>query len=620
MLIPKVLLVNDDAAGLFALESLLTNTTDKREYEVVTARSGQEALRHVLNHEFAVILLDVSMPGMDGFETAEAIHSHPRSASVPIIFITAHYADEINRMKGYQKGAVDYLFTPVIPQILQTKVAVFVDLTKKNLELQRKTQELAALNHDLRIQRLQDLERINTELQEEIIERKQAEQRAHELAIRDPLTGLLNRRSLIEHLEHAVLYAARHKTNFALLFLDLDKFKNINDTLGHEVGDELLRQVADRLRDAVRESDVVARLGGDEFVVLLEGLTAASDASTAARKIAQANARPFEIGPHCVHTSASIGIGLYPQDGNSARLLMKNADLAMYHAKQQKRGSIQFFHEEINTRLAERNQFEHELQEALENKEFELHYQPKVDIHSGNVTGMEALLHWRHPRFGLIQAQQFLSAAKENGMLAAIGEWALLTACKQASRWRYSSRPQLRVPLAIDITFAQFSQDFPATTLSILRRYKLPPSSLQLELTESLLTRDAEKAGTTLRELSAIGVTITIDAFGTGQSSLATLKTMPLSALKIDRSFIHALGSNENDNAMVGAIIDLGHALKLKVVAHGVESAEQIALLKTLGCDECQGDFFCKAQPPELLMEKLNELSDVYPLSMISEN
>ena len=618
MLTPKVLLVNDDAAGLFALESLLTNATESSAYEVLTARSGQEALRHVLNHEFAVILLDVNMPGMDGFETAEAIHSHPRSASVPIIFITAHYADEINRMKGYQKGAVDYLFTPVIPQILQTKVAVFVELTKKNLELQLKTLELAALNQDLRVQRLQDLERINAELQAEVVERKQAEQRAHELAIRDPLTGLLNRRSLIEHLEHAVLYAARHKTNFALLFLDLDKFKNINDTLGHEVGDELLRQVADRLREAVRESDVVARLGGDEFVVLLQGLTASTDASTAARKIVQANARPFEISSHCVHTSASIGIGLYPQDGNSARTLMKNADLAMYHAKQQKRGSIQFFHEEINIRLAERSQFEHELQEAMEQKQFELRYQPKVELQSGCLSGVEALLHWQHPRLGLMTAPQFLPVAKESGMLAQIGDWALLAGCAQAKRWLDTGSPLGKIPVAIDVAVAQFSQDFPAALLNDLHRQKLPPSCLQLEITELLLMRDAEKVGAALHELSTAGVTIVIDAFGSGQSSLAILKSMPLAALKIDPSFIQALGNNTNDNALVGAIIDMGHALNLRVIANGVTSAAQIALLKKLGCDECQGDFLSKPLPTEVLIEKLNDMAEVYPLSTIS--
>jgi PleD family two-component response regulator len=283
--IPKVLLVNDDQASLYALESLLLDAADQHLYELITAGSGKEALRQVLLHEFAVILLDVSMPGMDGFETAEAIHSHPRSAGTPIIFITAHYADELNRLKAYQKGAADYLFTPVIPQILQAKVAVFVEMAKKNMQLRIKTEELARLNQDLRVQRLQDLERINAELEQEIKERKLAEQRAHELSTRDALTNLLNRRALIQQLEHAVATSDRSGVGFALLFLDLDKFKPINDTYGHEAGDELLRQVAARLTAAVRVADIVARLGGDEFVVLIEGKSASANAARVGRKI-----------------------------------------------------------------------------------------------------------------------------------------------------------------------------------------------------------------------------------------------------------------------------------------------------------------------------------------------
>ena len=272
MIKPKVLLVNDHPASLMALESVLVRKHDEVDYEVVTAQSGEEALRCVLQQQFAVILLDVSMPGMDGFETAQIIHSHPRSASVPIIFVTAHYADEMHRLKGYQKGAVDYLFTPIIPQILQNKVAVFVELAKKNLLLQRQTEELAELNRDLQVQRMQELKLINAALQAEIVERRQAEERAHGLATRDPLTGLYNRRSLMERLEEAITRANRTSGGLAILFLDMDRFKNVNDTLGHDVGDQLLMQVAARISGAVRESDVVARLGGDEFVVLMEGL------------------------------------------------------------------------------------------------------------------------------------------------------------------------------------------------------------------------------------------------------------------------------------------------------------------------------------------------------------
>ncbi|MFD2273121.1 diguanylate cyclase domain-containing protein [Undibacterium arcticum] len=340
---PKILLVNDHAPTLLALEALLTNAVDANSYEVVTAKSGDEALRHVLAHRFSVILLDVSMPGMDGFETAELIHSRPRSAATPIIFITAHYADELNRLKGYELGAVDYLITPVIPKVLLSKVAVFVELAKTNLQLESKTEELAELNQDLQVQRVRELKQNNEALAAEIVERRQAEERAHELATKDPLTGLLNRRSLIASLDHAIERAHRNNEPIALLFLDMDRFKSINDTLGHDVGDELLRDVAARIMASVRKSDLVARLGGDEFVVLMQGMSTYRDVAKVAEQIVQAATPPFKVGHHQIKTSVTIGIGLFPQDGNSTQSLMRSADLAMYHAKQERRGSVQFF-------------------------------------------------------------------------------------------------------------------------------------------------------------------------------------------------------------------------------------------------------------------------------------
>ncbi len=605
MRIPKVLLVNDHSASLLALETLLIRVNEKNDYEVLTARSGEEALRQVLKHEFAVILLDVSMPGMDGFETAEAIHSHPRSASIPIIFITAHYADEMNRLKGYQKGAVDYLFVPVIPQILQTKVAVFVELAKKNLQLQHKTKQLAALNRDLQVQRMQDLERINAALEAEIVERRQAEQRAHELATKDPLTKLPNRRSLIERLEHAISLANRNKKGLALLFLDLDCFKTINDTLGHDVGDELLIQVAARISSAVRESDMVARLGGDEFVVLMEEMSTYPDAAEVAKKIAQANAHSYNIGSHCLNTSASIGISLYPQDGDSVQALMKNADLAMYNAKQQKRGSIQFFHEDLNAQLLQRIQLEQELRQALEKGEFELYYQPKVDIASGRVNGVEALLRWHHPRHGILTGEQFISAIADSGQLVSIGEWVIHAACAQAKTWIDSGLPFPKLPIAVNVAVPQVHAGLPDVISGALRKYGVPPSCLQLEITESLIIHDLEKATSVLREISETGITIAIDDFGTGYSSLSVLKTLPIDLVKIDQSFVRDLGKNSSDTAIVAAIVNMASALALKVVAEGVETEKQLVILKALGCDEYQGYLFSKPLPADVLVSQL---------------
>ena len=602
---PKVLLVNDHHASLLALKTILQNTPQANEYEVLTASSGPAALRLVLQHKFAVILLDVSMPGMDGFETAQLIHSHPQSATVPIIFITAHYADEINRLKGFEHGAADYMISPVIPQILHAKVAVFIELERKSMQLEAQKQELAAMNQSLQLQQMEDLRRINAALQAEITERKLAEEKAHELATRDPLTGLLNRRSLTERLEHALLYATRHTEQIALLFLDMDKFKSVNDSLGHDAGDELLIQVAQRLRKVVRESDLVARLGGDEFVVLMEGLPCYRSAAEVAKKIINTMSQPFTICSQTLRTSVSVGIGIYPQDGENVQDLMRSADLAMYHAKQERRGSVQFFHEELNSRLIERRQMEHELQQALENSEFELYYQPKVDVRTGSVAGVEALLRWHHPRLGVLSGGQFMPAAIETGQVVAIGEWVIATACAQAREWQEAEDEFPHLPIAVNIAIPQIYANLPEVIYRELRRHEIAPSWLQLEITESLVIRDVEKATCVLKEISENGITIAMDDFGTGYSSLSVLKRLPIDILKIDQSFVRDLGKDLGDNAIVAAVVNMARALALRVVAEGVETEEQLAILRDLGCDEHQGYLYSRPLPAHALRQHL---------------
>jgi diguanylate cyclase (GGDEF)-like protein len=591
--IPKVLLVNDDPASLFALESLLLDAADQHLYELLVAGSGKEALRQVLRHDFAVILLDVSMPGMDGFETAEAIHSHPRSAGVPIIFITAHYADEINRLKGYQKGAADYLFTPVIPQILQAKVAVFVEMTKKNIQLRAKSEELARLNQDLRVQRLQDLERINAELEQEIRERKLAEQRAHELSTRDALTNLLNRRALIQQLEHLVATADRSGVGFALLFLDLDKFKQINDSYGHEAGDELLRQVAARLTAAVRVADVVARLGGDEFVVLIEGRAASANAARVARKIELACALAFDIGSHRIKSAASIGIALYPQDGADAQALMRNADTAMYHAKENGAAPVQFFHEALNVRERERDQWTLELRKALAGDQLELRYQPQTDIASGHTVGAEALLYWRHPIHGLLESARFLPHVQDRSLLDRIDAWVVAQTCAQAALWRSMAGAGGEPPcIWLNLATPQLHVDLLQVLLPAMRKHKLAPGSIGIELNEKLLLGAAEPLAQLLAQLQAAGVRAALDDFGSARSSLAACKRWQLNVLKIDRVFVHAIGNDQGGTDIVAAVIHLARALSMRVVALGVDRRLQLEILQELGCDACQGELF----------------------------
>jgi diguanylate cyclase len=616
---PKVLIVNDNASTLLALSSVLADPSETPKYDVFTVLSGEEALREVLKHDFAVILLDVSMPGMDGFETAEAIRSHPRSALIPIIFVTAYYGDELNRLKGYQKGAADYLFAPIIPQIVQAKVAIFVELHLKSLELERKTAALESINSDLRIQRLLDLERVNAALNNEIAERRLAEQRATELATRDTLTGLFNRRSLMERLQHAITRAARRKEGLALMFLDLDKFKEINDAFGHEVGDELLKQVATQLNSAVRESDMVARLGGDEFVILLEGFADAGDVSKVAKKIISATVEPSVIGGHAIKTSATIGISFYPQDGDTAEVLLKNADLAMYHAKQQERGSSQFFHEQLNAHERERNQFENDIRDALENNEFVLHYQPKFHLASGKSTGVEALLYWRHPRLGLIGPQEFLERAANSGHASRLSKWVIFAACAQAQQWQQAGRP-LDLPIAVNVDISQLQPEFLATLANALETYGVHPSCLQLEVTESVVQRDPSKFASMLQQISALGIGIAIDGFGVGFTSLAILKTLPISVLKIDPCFVHDLDKENSadvednpsrlaylhgDTSLISALLSIANALGLNVVAMGVKTERQYLILKELGCNECQGPFFSEPVRAEVLESHL---------------
>ncbi len=605
---PKVLLVNDDPASLLALESLLAGDAGRLGYDLVRAASGKEALREVLRHDFAVILLDVNMPDLDGFDTAAAIHSHPRSAAVPIIFVTAHFGDDLHRLRAYEHGAVDYLFAPLIAPVVQAKVAVFVELAKKSMLLHLQSEDMRRLNQDLRTQRLQDLELANHELELEVQERKTAEQKAHELSTRDSLTGLLNRRSLIQHLEHAVASANRRHSEFAVLFLDLDSFKQVNDSFGHDIGDELLRQVAARLSAAVRAADVVARLGGDEFVVLIEGKAPAANAARVARKIANAHARPFALGEHRVHTSTSIGIAVYPGDGADARALMKSADLAMYQAKQErerdglKGGNIRFFHEEMNLRELEREQWTAELRHALVANQLMLLYQPQRALGTDRVHGVEALLVWEHPRLGRIDATSFVGAVPDRGLLERVDMWTIGAVCTQAAVWRANGSALAHAAVALNLAAPALAPDLPGRLLAEVRRHRLPAGAIVLELGEALLAAHHNTIEPLLRQLQAGGVHLALDDFGHAGTSLAACKKLGLDILKIDRRFVRNIGDDAGGTDLVAAIVHLARAMAMEVTATGVASAAQLATLSALGCDYYQGELFCAPLPaPELL-------------------
>jgi diguanylate cyclase (GGDEF)-like protein/PAS domain S-box-containing protein len=411
------------------------------------------------------------------------------------------------------------------------------------------------------------------------------------LAQHDSLTDLPNRMLLNDRLQQAITMAKRHGYRIAVLFMDLDRFKHINDSLGHVVGDQLLQAVALRLERCVRESDTVGRQGGDEFVVVLSELEAAENAGISAAKLLAALTLPYHIGPHDISVPVSIGVSIYPDDGDNAETLISNADTAMYHAKENGRNNYQFFKQEMNIRASERQFIEGGLRGALERKEFSLHYQPKIDLGTGAVTGVEALLRWKHPERGFIPPAQFIPIAEDTGLILPIGQWVLREACRQSRAWLDSGFAP--VPMAVNISAVEFrSKDFVDSVRAILKESRLDPQCLELELTESVLMKHAESTVSMLKALKEIGVQLTVDDFGTGYSSLSYLRQFPVDSLKVDQSFVHEISSHKDDAAIVSAVISMGNSLKKRVIAEGVETREQLDFLTAEGCEEAQGYYF----------------------------
>jgi diguanylate cyclase (GGDEF)-like protein/PAS domain S-box-containing protein len=428
----------------------------------------------------------------------------------------------------------------------------------------------------------------------DITDRKTAEERISYLATRDPLTDLPNRVLFNDRLEQGLVNARRKRDQLALMFIDLDRFKNINDSLGHQVGDLLLKEVAARMQACIRKGDTLSRLGGDEFVVTLEGLQQAEDAAQVAQKIIASLAQPMTIAGHILTTSCSIGISIFPTDAEDSSALMKNADTAMYHAKEKGRRNFQFFSREMNIRAVERHNLETALRVALDRDEFVLFYQPQVDLATGRIAGVEALLRWRHPVKGLLPPSMFIDVAEETGLIDAIGQWTLRAACTQNKIWQDTGYPHLRV--AVNISARQFNQprEFSRSVTRILSSTGLDPSWLELEMTESVLLEHADENIQVLRRLGKLGTRIAVDDFGTGYSSLSYLKQLPIHSLKIDRSFVRDLESDKDSEVIVNTIIAMGHTLKLRITAEGVDNLAQLSALKRLGCDEYQGYLFSR--------------------------
>ncbi len=563
-----VLVVDDDRSTRSALRYALQRSG----FRIEEAADGAQALALVDRVRPDVILMDALMPVMDGFTACAKLQETQAGKDIPVLMITA-LEDTKSIERAFAAGASDYISKPI---------------------------HLAVVNQ--RVKR--------------VIEATQAELHVRQLAYNDVLTGLPNRILFNDYLNESIARAKTSGQALAVLFLDLDRFKFVNDTLGHESGDRLLKSVARRIKHCVRNNDCVARLGGDEFTVVIDELPSPAAASGAAQKISRALAAPFEIGGHDIFVSASIGISLYPNDGTDISTLLRHADTAMYRAKKNNAG-FQFYEAGMEESVSEHLRMENALRHALDRGELVLHYQPVVEMRSGLLTGAEALVRWHHPTLGIIAPSEFIPIAEETGLIIPIGEWVLRTACQQARRWLIAGdMPNMR--MAVNLSGTQLKQGrFTETLETILKETGLDPHHLTLEITESVLMERARETDNTLTQLHELGVSLAIDDFGTGYSSLSYLKRFPVDALKIDRTFTAEMTSNADDASIVTGIIALAHSLRLQVVAEGVETKAQHDFLANLDCDFIQGYFLSESLPADKFEHAI--LSIYFPSSIFGK-
>ena len=676
---PAVLLVNDDPGALFALRSVLGDL----DADLVTASSGEQALLRLLKQDFCVILMDVKMAGLDGFETARLVRARPRSRATPIVFLTSHRASDLDRSRGFEVGASDYVFMPVAPEVLKAKVQAFLDDAPERrpvralapgahgeapdagierLILEHAGDYVALLDpagawlytspsyraefgaavgpgaRYLEIVHVDDRERVRALVEHppageshwrlqyrvlgrserhfesdaslirapngavsqlvlisrDITERKEMEAYVLHQSFHDSLTGLPNRLLLLDRLGQATAQRERQRAQVAVLFLDLDHFKEINDTLGHAAGDRLLQVVAERLAASVREGDTVARVGGDEFVVMLVELHQLADAALVAEKIISTVSEACQIEGSELHIMPSIGMAIFPGDGGDPDTLLRNADIAMYHAKRDGGAHYCFFTAQMQEVASHHLALGSALQRAIRNDEFVMHYQPKVQAASGAIIGFEALIRWPQADGATISPSQFIPIAEETGRIDPIGAWAIRQVAAELQRW--TGLGFADVPIAVNVSALQFRREDVARSLgAAVDAARIQPALLEVELTESGVMSNPAQAIETLHQIHALGMTIAIDDFGTGYSSLAYLKRFPIDKLKIDASFVRDIATDPSDAAIVLAIIGLAHVLELTVIAEGVETREQVDFLVAHGCDELQGNYFSAA-------------------------
>jgi diguanylate cyclase (GGDEF)-like protein len=691
---PLVLVVDDDMAGLLMASEALASDG----FSVIEAEDGQEAIDQFLAHKPDVVIMDVVMPRMDGFESCAKIRQCEGGQHVPILMVTG-LEDVDSIQKAYEVGATDFVTKPINFFLLPYRVT-YMMRAKKTADALRESQvrldnaqRIAKLGHwewvfedntfnwSSECTRLLNLANQNKHLHsflncvhiddrysvsnamdraksdsgqftlefrtaanteedtrimhveaecasagnmlgtiQDITERTKAEDQIHRLAYYDLVTGLPNRAQLHDMISLALTQSRQSNSRFALLFLDLDHFKQVNDTLGHNAGDTLLRNVSTRLKEAVRWTDgvnrntslsntmkeTIARLGGDEFVVLLNSIDRIEDAAVAADRICKALSNSFTIEETEVRVTTTIGISVYPSDGESVDQLLKHADVAMYHAKEQGRNGYQFYSQSIHNLALERFSLERDLRKALETDGFHLEYQPKVALKDTALTGVEALVRWNHPQRGRVSPADFIPLAEETGLIVPLGEWVLRSACVQMMKWLSAGIPPFI--MAVNCSAIQLVRtDMAKVITSALEVTGLNPAYLEIELTESLLMQDVEEGIAILQALKDLGVHVSIDDFGTGFSSLSYLKRLPVDKLKIDQSFIKDLTSDPGDAAIVTSMITLAHNLDLTVVAEGVETEQQLGYLRAERCDEIQGYLISRPLEPDAFTKWVDE-------------
>jgi diguanylate cyclase (GGDEF)-like protein len=557
----KLLIIDDEEPIRSLLIDLLGG-----DYNCSDAGSAEEALTALADETFDLVISDIDMGGMSGLELVPRVHS--LSPDTVVVMISGNSDIEF-AIEALRVGAFDYISKPIDIRHVEASV------------------ERALNHHEL--------------LKEKRRYKEQLEYLLQQRTYYDTITQLPNRALFEDRLTQAVGIAKATNQSLGVLFISLDQFKKVNDSLGHGPGDTLLREFAERLKSCIGKSDTVARFGNDEFALLRTGIDGTTDVIETIASLYQVLKFSFDLPGHELVATASVGVSLFPMDGEDPQTLLKNAGAALYKAKRSGGANYQFFTADMHELATKRLALESNLRRAIQNEELLVHYQPRVAVDSLAITGVEALVRWQHPTLGLISPSEFIPLAEDTGLIVPIGEWVLRTACLQGRRWR--DQGFAPVPIAVNISARQFhDQDLAQTVIGIVEETGLSPRYLELELTESSIMQDAEFAARMLSRLKHMGISISIDDFGTGFSSLASLKRLPIDALKIDQSFVREAPSDPDDTALVMAIITLGHNLRLKVIAEGVETEEQLKFLQLLRCDEIQGNFFSKPLSAEKFM------------------